>query len=127
EPFATLARALSAIVGGGQIIVRDGTYAVGSGGFVNQHASGSAHSVPAGSASGYTVIRAENRFGVTLVQASALYYGAVFLVQSPRVWIDGFVIDKQSMGCDYAVELAGDHCRLTRCIIRQRAGNDYGG
>lgn len=126
-PFATIGRALSAISGGGQIIVRDGTYTVGTGGFVNQHASGSGHTVPAGSAGAYTRIRAENRFGVRLVQPNALYYGAVMLITSPYVWLDGFVIDKQSMGCDYAVELAGDKCRLTRCIVIQRGGNDYGG
>lgn len=124
-PYATIDKALSELSGGGIVIVKDGTYPVDVDGWINDYyAPGS---IPSGTNEDFTIIRAENRFGVRLVQESADYYGAVVMLSSAQyVWVDGLVIEKGSRGTSYAVEL-GSNNRLTRSIIVQKDCDDYGG
>ena len=84
-------------------------------------------SVPSGTASGYTIIRAQNRFGARLVQTSANYYGAIIMLAGARyVWVDGFVMEKATSATSYAVDLGQDN-RLTRSIVVQKDCDAYGG
>lgn len=124
DPYATLEQALSEISGGGAIIVKDGTYSVGENGWLNDYTGGS---IPSGSPGAYTIVKAQNRFGVRLVQNAADYYGSVVLLQDAEyVWVDGFVIEKATASTPYAVDLGSEN-RLTRTIIVQKECDEYGG
>lgn len=124
-PFATLKKALSAITSGGTIVVEDGDYAVGPDGWLNDR--GAPGSIPSGTATAHTLIRAHHRFSVRLVQSSANYYGEmVRLETAQRVWVDGFVLEKGSSSVPFAVDL-GRGNRLTRTIVVQKDCDDYGG
>ncbi len=123
-PFATLKKALASIAPGGTIILKDGVYQIGQSGWLNDYRPGNA--IPSGTASMFTLVRAENRFGARLVQESADYYGSVVrLENATRVWIDGFVIEKRS-DAEYPVVL-GNGNRLTRTIIVQQVSDQFGG
>jgi hypothetical protein len=123
-PYATLKKALASIGPGGTVIVKDGTYPIGPNGFLNDYRPGNA--IPSGTASTFTLVRAENRFGARLVQDAADYYGSVVrLEKATRVWVDGFVVEKRS-DAEYPIVL-GNGNRLTRTIIVQRTVEQFGG
>jgi hypothetical protein len=122
-PFATMAKALSSISGGGTIIVKDGTYQVGRDGWINDFRS---TTIPSGTAAKYTLIRAENRFAVRLEQGAADYEGAMIRFANAKyVWADGFIVEKNN-DISYPIDV-GDSNRLTRTIVVQHDNDDYGG
>ena len=122
--YATVDKARTAITGNGLILVDDGSYTIGTNGWVNETTLGA---VPSGTGSNWTVIRAINPGSVVLNQASQAYYGSILRgVSSGQVWIDGITFLHDTVHNDEPIFLIGDTWRMTRCFFRRRQSGTYG-
>jgi hypothetical protein len=133
RPFLTIARALEGLAGGGQIIIKDGVYS-GADNWINPNIS----AIPNGlSSARRTIIRAENRFKVRLVQSarpngytqSVVHLGA----NSEFIWVDGIIAEttwqaaRSDDSANYVVSDQGRNNRLTRIIVKKSSCSRYGG
>lgn len=124
QPYATLAYALSQISAGGHIIVLDGTITVGTGGWLNDVTGGV--TIPSGvSWDQPTVLRAKNRFGVTLSQASALWDGYVIRLDGcSNVHVDGFLCVVSGEPNNHID--VGSNNSISRTMVRSGSLDEYG-
>lgn len=122
--YASVDYAVSQISANGLILVDDGTYNVGTSGWLNSTAG---NTPPNGTGSNYTVIRAINPGAVTISQTSQSYYGSLLrLTSSQRIWIDGFNFSHDAAHEDEAIFHLPDVSRITRCMFRRRQSGTYG-
>lgn len=122
--YASVDYAVSQIGANGLILVADGTYNVGTSGWLN---STTANAPPNGTGANYTVIRAINPGAVTISQTSQSYYGSLLrLTNSSRIWIDGFNFSHDAAHDDEAIFHLPDFSRITRCMFRRRQSGIYG-
>lgn len=122
--YASVDYAVSQISANGLILVDDGTYNVGTSGWLN---STTANAPPNGTGANYTVIRAINPGAVTISQTSQSYYGSLLrLTNSQRIWIDGFNFSHDAAHEDEAIFHLPDFSRITRCMFRRRQSGTYG-
>lgn len=132
SPYLTIGKAISMISGGGEVIVKDGTYS-GTANWISTVQV----TIPNGSAGAYTRIRAENRFGVRITMSAAPSgYGdcPINLGSKQYVWVDGFIIESTFTastgdGNDNCLVEYGSatHCRATRLIVKRKSCDQYGG
>lgn len=122
--YASVDYAVSQISANGLILVADGTYNVGTSGWLNSTAG---NTPPNGTGSNYTTIRAINPGGATISQTSQSYYGSLIrLTSSQRIWIDGFNFSHDAAHEDEAIFHLPDVSRITRCMFRRRQSGTYG-
>jgi hypothetical protein len=123
--YASVDYAASQISANGLILVDDGTYTIGTSGWLN---STTGNTPPSGTSTNYTTIRAINPGSVTLNQASQSYYGSILrLTGGARIWVDGFNFTHDDPHPDEAIFYFGaDNSRLTRCMFRRRQSGTYG-
>ena len=134
NPYLTIGKGLQALnaAGGGRtLIVGDGTYTGPA-----EWVSTSQQSIPNGTSGNYTVIRAENRFGVRIVStaAPAIYSDApIRLASKQYVWVDGFIVESTFTAStgdgndDCVVDLSSaTNCRATRIIGKRKSCDQYG-
>ncbi len=133
QPFLTIARALEGLPKGGQIIIKDGVYS-GAANWINPNLT----AIPNGlSDSQRTIIRAENRFGVRIVQTarpSGYYQSIVHLAPSSEfIWIDGIIAEttwtaaRADDSAAFVVSDLGQNNRITRVIVKKSSCCQYGG
>lgn len=130
-PYLTIGKAISVMAAGDQVIVKNGTY-TGTSNWISTNQV----AIPNGSAGAYTRIRAENRFGVRIVQSSspAIYSDAPIKLGSKQyVWVDGFIVESTFTAStgdgndDCVVDLSSAvHCRATRIIAKRKSCDQYG-
>lgn len=133
NPYLTIIKAIQNIVGGGTVIVKDGTYT----GETTNWISSNRVTIPSGSAGNFTTIRAENRFGVRINYPSpSTVYGDAPVLLGPStsyVWVDGFVVNatytaSTGDGNDTGnFDDSGLHNRITRWASRKVSCDQYGG
>lgn len=122
--YASVDYAVSQVSANALILVADGSYSVGTSGWLNQTAG---NTPPSGTGSNYTVIRAINPGGATITQASQSYYGSLIrLPSAQRIWIDGFNFSHDTQHDDEPIFLLPDFSRITRCMFRRRQSGTYG-
>lgn len=131
SPYLTIQKALQNISGGGVVVVKNGTYT----GTVNWISTAQT-AIPNGTAGAYTIIRAENRFGVRITQTSApaIYSDAPIKLGSKQyVWVDGFIVESTYTAStgdgndDCLVDYSGaSFCRATRLIAKRKSCDQYG-
>lgn len=125
NPWLTIDKAMTAIAANGRVILKNGTYTAGTGGFINQHASAQNLTIPAGTGSNYTIFQAETPFEVYIDQSSALYYGSTLYITSARIWLDGLSFRHDVTPQELAPFTVGDNCKVTRCRFRSRQAGTY--
>jgi Protein of unknown function (DUF1565) len=133
RPFQTIARALQGLPKGGQVIIKDGVYS-GANNWINAVIN----PIPNGlSDSQRTIIRAENRFKVRIVQnarPSGYYQSIVHLEPSSQhIWIDGFIAEttweaaRADDNAAFVINDNGNNNRITRVIVKHSSCSRYGG
>jgi hypothetical protein len=133
KPFLTIARALEGLPKAGQIIIKDGVYS-GANNWINA----AVNPIPNGlSDSQRTIIRAENRFRVRMVQNArpSGYYQSIVRLDpnSENIWIDGLIAEttwEAARGDDnanFVISDAGQNNRMTRVIVKKSSCSRYGG
>ena len=111
--YASVDYAVSQIGANGLILVADGTYNVGTSGWLN---STTANAPPNGTGANYTVIRAINPGAVTISQTSQSYYGSLLRpTNSQRIWIDGFNFSHDAAHDDEAIFHLPDFSHHAAC------------
>lgn len=125
SPYKTIGKGISKLTSGGTVVVKAGTY-LGKENFINQ----TLYAIPAGTATKFTRIRAENPYSVRIENSGGLtYYDNLLSVSSSYVHVDGFVyVLKDSVYPPYIAETSADYLKVTRSIFkRQGACDAYGG
>jgi hypothetical protein len=133
QPFLTIARALQGLPEGGQIIIKDGVYS-GANNWINA----AINPIPNGvSDAQRTIIRAENRFKVRIVQNARPngYYQAIVRLEpnTQHIWIDGLIAEttweaaRADDNAAFVVFDEGNNNRLTRMIVKHSSCSQYGG
>jgi hypothetical protein len=131
-PFKTIARALEFLKPGGQVIIKDGVYS-GPNNWINSFVA----AIPNGiSDSQRTIIRAEKRLGVRILQQarpSGYYQSIVNLgVGSQYVWIDGIIAEtsweaaRSDDSANATINDLGTNNRFTRIIVKKSSCSRYG-
>lgn len=123
--YATVDYAVSQVSANALILVNDGTYSIGTSGWLNDTVG---NAPPSGTGSNYTVIRAINPGAVTLSQSSQSYYGSILrLTSGSRIWVDGFNFIHDTQHNDEAIfNFGASTSRITRCMFRRRQSGTYG-
>jgi hypothetical protein len=131
-PFKTIAKALESLSGGGQIIIKDGLY-TDPDNWINSYIS----SIPNGlSDTQRTIIRAENRFGVRILQEARPngYYQSIVNLgaASQYIWIDGIIAEtsweaaRADDNANATISDQGTNNRITRVIVKKSSCSRYG-
>lgn len=121
SPWKTIGYALTKMVGGDTLIIKDGVYA-GKENFII--------SPKGGTASKQTVIKAETPFGVRIQSSSAVGYNDNQLLLSANyVTVDGIIFDMSgSYYPEYQANVPGSFNKVTRSIFKRGGSIDnYGG
>lgn len=126
-PWLTISKALTGISANGRIILKNGTYTAGTGGFINQHASAQNLTIPSGTTTNYTIFQAETPFEVYIDQSSAVYYGSLILLTSTGICLDGLTFRHDLTPAELAPFVLGDDNLITRCRFRTRQSGTYNG
>jgi hypothetical protein len=130
-PYKTIQKGISMMTSGDTVIVKAGTY-IGKENFINSRTASGFVSIPSGTASRPTTIRAEVPFAVRIQNGGALnYYDNLVLldVGTNYVNVDGFILDHaNSQDSSYTAEVNGNLNKLTRIIVKRSGETDqYGG
>lgn len=131
NPYLTIGKGISMISTSGHLIVGDGTYD-GPANWI----SSTQRTIPSGTSTNRTIIRAENRFGVRirLTSEPAGYGdGPINLGASTSyVIVDGFICESTmtNLGVDSnlnsVVGIFGTHNKVTRCLGKLASCDEYG-
>lgn len=127
NPWLTISKALTGISANGRIILKNGTYTAGTGGFINQHASAQNLTIPSGTGGNYTIIQAETPFEVYIDQSSAVYYGSLVHLTSTGVCLDGLSFRHDLVPAELAPFSVGTDNLITRCRFRTRQCGQFNG
>lgn len=122
--YASVDYAVSQVSANALILVADGTYTIGTSGWLNETTG---NTPPSGTGSNYTVIRAINPGGATISQSSQSYFGSILrLPSATRIWLDGFNLIHDASHDDEPIFLLPDSSRITRCMFCRRQSGTYG-
>lgn len=133
NPYLTIKKGIQSIAAGGHVIVGDGTYDG-----PNNWISSAQVTIPSGTDSThYTVIRAENRFGVRIrMTSSPSTYndGPINLASTTSyVCVDGIIAESTILNVStgdanmgYAAGDFGTHNKLTRVLGKVASNDEYG-
>ena len=119
KPYQTIQQAVNVMNGGDEVIVRNGTYNVGTsaGGQVYINNKG-------GTASQRTVIRAENRWGAQIRSASP--FGGIEVQNSDYLTIQGFDVAPQNANAATNQGAGIEFWYSNHAIIRDNYSHDWG-
>ncbi len=127
NPYANISKALTVLTSGGTIIVRNGTYTDRPGMLVNDYYSAT---IPSGSASAFTTIKAETPYGVRLKWTGGLnYWDAPVLIAKARyVHVDGFIYEMLNLeNPSFVVWIYSSKVKITRTIVKRSLVDAWGG
>lgn len=117
--YGTISAAIQRMSGGDEVVVNDGVYS-GIGNAIGRYSS---FTVPSGTASRYTVVRARNPFKATIdsgVSSAWDYNGRMIYLPSTSsyVQVDGFRGINRDGSNNAFVSVSGNHIKITRCQFR---------
>lgn len=125
RPYKTIGVGLTKLSAGDTLIVQDGLYQ-NQANFIND----GLHTIPSGTASAYTTIKAANPFKVRIQNTGSTdYYDSPLRIRGNYVKVEGFVFDlRDSTSTPFVGEVQGSYNKVMKSIFRRQGAVDrYGG
>lgn len=125
NPYKTISKGLLALKAGGTLIIKAGLYT----GIAN-HINQKLYAFKNGTASAYTVIRAETPYSVRIENTGSLnYYDNTLYTTGNYIKVDGIVfVQKDTAYPPFVGEIDGNFTKVTRSIFKRQGALDaYGG